>query len=531
MSDNSQMAPVMSPLQLLSRPQRRGAARTGANSSTDPGASADSDQGNGFGGGFAGALKAAQDTARQNASTKVASAGGTGRRNAKKASVKAQESTGKGRANSTDDTATVHEADAQTSTKDAAPQEEPKSSLDAAASSDTPNQDAQTAAQTSGCATAVTTANVDAADSTSKGSTAAGVAGSAEAEVGVATGTAAAQAGAAKPAPAEPSRTEADQAETGRAAKEVNTAELNAKLAAVKRAAATAENPGQAGEATDAGTPDSPPSDGPEVVGKAGTAMAKAGKDMKASSPTAQTLETMGENQTSDGGYTAASPAAVVVGGPTMPANPVERVEQAKVPAYPVTTVEGSQRSTAPQGTPTAVASNASPLTRDGAVAAQTAQETPGSQQQELLDQVVLGLQGKLDARNGRAEIQLNPPSLGAVRVSVTLTNGNLTAQFDTQNEVVRQLLTSQIDRLRTVLQGQGITVDRLAVRNVETAQPVAANLPGTADAKSTAAMNPDGRGSGQAGQNPRQDARSKPGSGGFAAVWREKERPIDLVA
>ena len=42
------------------------------------------------------------------------------------------------------------------------------------------------------------------------------------------------------------------------------------------------------------------------------------------------------------------------------------------------------------------------------------------------MDQIVLGLKGKFDAHTGKAEIRLDPPNLGAVKVSVTLDNGTL---------------------------------------------------------------------------------------------------------
>ena len=135
-----------------------------------------------------------------------------------------------------------------------------------------------------------------------------------------------------------------------------------------------------------------------------------------------------------------------------------------------------------------------------------------------------------MDARNGHAEIQLNPPSLGTLRVSVALANGNLTAQFDTQSEMVRQLLNSQMDRLRTVLEGQGITVDRLAVRNVETAPAAPTAYPvrpkqnrPRRSIRTAAAVDRRIRIRGM--------AKVKIASGSFAAVWRQTRQPIDLVA
>ena len=102
------------------------------------------------------------------------------------------------------------------------------------------------------------------------------------------------------------------------------------------------------------------------------------------------------------------------------------------------------------------------------AESAPAAQESQGSAGQETYDQIVLGLRSKLDARNGKAEIRLDPPNLGRVNVSVSLENGTLTAQFQSDSDVVRNLLKDNMEKLKSVLQGQGVAVDRLAVSSPE---------------------------------------------------------------
>ena len=44
---------------------------------------------------------------------------------------------------------------------------------------------------------------------------------------------------------------------------------------------------------------------------------------------------------------------------------------------------------------------------------------------QSTLDQVILGLRGKIDAKNQSAEIHLEPQNLGSVHVSINVANSN----------------------------------------------------------------------------------------------------------
>ena len=160
----------------------------------------------------------------------------------------------------------------------------------------------------------------------------------------------------------------------------------------------------------------------------------------------------------------------------------------------------------------------------EGAESAGAAQESARPDPADPLDQIVLGLKGKLDARTGKAEIRLDPPNLGAVRVSVTLENGALTAEFHSSSDVVRDLLKGNFEKLKTVLQDQGVAVDRLAV-----ASPEAPAANGQGQQNSSGSPAHDGRSAGHYQQDSRQ---RRPESDAFARVLRQAgEAPIDLVA
>ena len=170
----------------------------------------------------------------------------------------------------------------------------------------------------------------------------------------------------------------------------------------------------------------------------------------------------------------------------------------------------------------------------NGAEAAPAAQESPAINPQETYDQIVLGLKGQMDPKSGKAQITLDPPNLGAVKVSLSLANGVLTAQFESSTSAVRDLLKSNLDKLKTVLQGQGIAVDKLAVE-----APAPANDSGATGGQmqqnASGSGTHDGRSAGGFGQESRSGQerwQQANGANGFAQMFaKTQEAPIDLVA
>lgn len=164
------------------------------------------------------------------------------------------------------------------------------------------------------------------------------------------------------------------------------------------------------------------------------------------------------------------------------------------------------------------------------AASAQNAQHTAQESPNETFDQIVLGLQSKIDPKNTKAEIHLNPPNLGALKVSVSISDGQLTAEFTAQNQMVRDLLSNNIDRLRNVLEGQGVSVDRLAVQTAPGA-PVAASQSSSQQQGSQNSFDSqhDGRSNGNTGQQ-QQRSPQRQNAGEFAAMLNQ-EKPLDMVA
>ncbi|MGN6367264.1 MAG: flagellar hook-length control protein FliK [Phycisphaerae bacterium] len=164
------------------------------------------------------------------------------------------------------------------------------------------------------------------------------------------------------------------------------------------------------------------------------------------------------------------------------------------------------------------------------ATPASAAQNSPRTESEQTFDQIVLGLRTKMDATHSKAEISLNPPNLGTLHVSVSLQNGSVTAQFQSSSEVVRDLLKGNMERLKSVLESQGVTVDKLAVGAPQDKTEMASAAPGTAQTHQSAN---DGRSAGQYSQDSQQNRKRSQDPGAFARTWQQAnaKAPIDLVA
>jgi flagellar hook-length control protein FliK len=163
------------------------------------------------------------------------------------------------------------------------------------------------------------------------------------------------------------------------------------------------------------------------------------------------------------------------------------------------------------------------------AEAAPPAQETPRTDTPDPLEQVVLGLKGKFDARSGKAQITLDPPNLGTVKVALSLDHGALTAEFQSDSGMVRDLLKGNLEKLKSVLEGQGVAVDRLAVATPPAADTGAAPRQGQQNAFGSPAH--DGRSSGHYQQDS-QPGRQHQDPNAFARHFRQaQDAPLDLVA
>lgn len=74
------------------------------------------------------------------------------------------------------------------------------------------------------------------------------------------------------------------------------------------------------------------------------------------------------------------------------------------------------------------------------------------------------GLGALANQRGGTLSIRLDPPSLGDVRITMTVLNGRVSAELVTRSAEAQTLLRADLSALRQALESQGLSVDRLSV-------------------------------------------------------------------
>lgn len=77
---------------------------------------------------------------------------------------------------------------------------------------------------------------------------------------------------------------------------------------------------------------------------------------------------------------------------------------------------------------------------------------------------IVTGIQGHLLPGGGSMQIRLDPPELGAVQVRVEMRDGVMTAFFETSSDQATKLLSHSLGDLKTALEAQGVSVEKLHV-------------------------------------------------------------------
>ncbi len=86
------------------------------------------------------------------------------------------------------------------------------------------------------------------------------------------------------------------------------------------------------------------------------------------------------------------------------------------------------------------------------------------STQLDVINQINEYMKTQIKADMSTLEMQLNPANLGAVYVALSSKDGNVTAQFTTQSELVKAALESQIMILKENLEQAGVKVNAVEV-------------------------------------------------------------------
>lgn len=87
------------------------------------------------------------------------------------------------------------------------------------------------------------------------------------------------------------------------------------------------------------------------------------------------------------------------------------------------------------------------------------------------VDQIVTSVRGELLTKGGTMDIRLDPPTLGQVQIQITVEDGVLSANLQTNNDEATRLLSHNLAQLKTQLESAGVTVDRIQVKQATPAE------------------------------------------------------------
>jgi flagellar hook-length control protein FliK len=77
------------------------------------------------------------------------------------------------------------------------------------------------------------------------------------------------------------------------------------------------------------------------------------------------------------------------------------------------------------------------------------------------------GLQNAVQQRGGAMTLRLTPPELGTVRIEMQMNSTGVRAQLHTETSNAQSMLHQQLGQLKSVLENQGLSVDRLSVHQL----------------------------------------------------------------
>jgi len=108
-----------------------------------------------------------------------------------------------------------------------------------------------------------------------------------------------------------------------------------------------------------------------------------------------------------------------------------------------------------------------------GRPAAAPAEPTPDVRFAQVnTPKIVSGVRGELLPGGGTMHLRLDPPELGDLQISVHLHDGVMTAAFQTSNDQATRLLSHSLGNLKSMLEAQGVSVDKLHVQQGPKSNP-----------------------------------------------------------
>ncbi len=120
-----------------------------------------------------------------------------------------------------------------------------------------------------------------------------------------------------------------------------------------------------------------------------------------------------------------------------------------------------------------------------------SAESTPDD---AVTKRVVRGMSTMISRHGGSMTMRLDPPELGQLKVQMSIVRGVVTASFIASTDSARQLLERNLGMLRTSLENQGLTVERLAVQTAAATSSNGAATTGRDDPGQQQQQSADGR-------------------------------------
>jgi flagellar hook-length control protein FliK len=131
---------------------------------------------------------------------------------------------------------------------------------------------------------------------------------------------------------------------------------------------------------------------------------------------------------------------------------------------------------------------------------------------------IVTSVRTALLPKGGTMQLRLDPPELGALQVSVDVRNGVVNATFQTSNDDATKLLSHSLGQLKTALEAQGVSVEKIQVQQTP---------------KDQKSQN-DSNGQSQDDRSQQQQQSDQDRRENLRKMWRRvsgKGDPLDLVA
>ncbi len=86
------------------------------------------------------------------------------------------------------------------------------------------------------------------------------------------------------------------------------------------------------------------------------------------------------------------------------------------------------------------------------------------SVREHVIDQIVDRLHVQVQQGHNEVQIQLKPDELGLVSIRIALEQGVFTAEFNAENQVVKEIIATQLPQLRSNLEQMGIDIGQMSV-------------------------------------------------------------------